>query len=50
MNDFILGAIIVCICVGTLYGAVYGWLAFGIIMILSGFISGIKYILDRNKK
>lgn len=49
MNDFILGAIIVCICVGTLYGTVFGWLAFGSFMILSGLISGIKYLFTRNE-
>jgi hypothetical protein len=39
--DFFLGVIIVSVCVGVINGAVYGWLFFGLVLILSGIIQTI---------
>lgn len=38
MMDMLLGLIIVSCCIGSLFGAVYGWLAFGTVVFVSGFI------------
>lgn len=41
MIDFFIGMIIVACCIGSLYGAVYGWLAFGAWLIITGILSMI---------
>jgi hypothetical protein len=46
MSDFIIGMIIIACCVGSLYGTVYGWLAFGVFLLISGLIS----IFTKEKK
>jgi len=34
--DLLIGLVIVAICVGILNGAVYGWLFFGVVLMLTG--------------
>lgn len=49
MTDFFVGLIIVSMCIGSLYGAVYGWLLFGSVICLSGFVSMVsKTLKDKN--
>lgn len=38
MADLSTGVIVVAIAIGCLYGAAYGWLAFGIALILVGVV------------
>jgi len=41
MMDFAIGMIIVSICIGSLYGGVYGWLFFGVACMLTGIVEGL---------
>ena len=41
MADFSFGTIIVSICIGTIYGAVYGWLFFGVMLMGLGIVESI---------
>lgn len=34
--DLLIGLVIVAICVGILNGAIYGWLFFGVVLMLTG--------------
>lgn len=39
--DWSFGTITVSICLGIIYGAVYGWLFFGVMLMLTALIEGI---------
>jgi hypothetical protein len=36
--DWVVGVIMVSICLGSIYGAVYGWLFFGVMLMLTAVI------------
>ncbi len=50
MDNFWLGAIIVSICVGTMYTAVYGWLTFGGIALFAGLWNAIDDTIVKYNK
>jgi len=39
--DWFVGTITVSICLGIIYGAVYGWLFFGVMCMLTALIEGV---------
>jgi hypothetical protein len=39
--DWVVGVIMVSICLGSIYGAVYGWLFFGVMLMLTAVIEGV---------
>jgi hypothetical protein len=39
--DWVVGVIMVSICLGIIYGAVYGWLFFGVMLMLTAVIEGV---------
>lgn len=39
--DWSVGVIMVSICLGSIYGAVYGWLFFGVMCMLTGIVEGL---------
>jgi hypothetical protein len=39
--DWSVGVITVSICLGIIYGAVYGWLFFGVMLMLTALIEGV---------
>lgn len=41
MADFMLGLIIVSFCIGILNGAVYGWMFFGVVLMMSGLLNWV---------
>lgn len=46
MVDFFVGLVIISCCIGSLYGTVYGWLVFGVVIFLSGIISMAKELAE----
>jgi hypothetical protein len=39
--DWSVGVIMVSICIGIIYGAVFGWLFFGAMLMITGVVEGI---------
>jgi hypothetical protein len=41
MTDWVIGVIVVALCIGSIYGAVFGWLFLGVMCMLTAVIEGV---------
>lgn len=50
MADITIGAIIISCCIGSLYGAAFGWLSFGVFLVLTGLATSVMNVFKQDKK